>query len=241
MTTPLVVNERLDYFTNPHTGRKDAVVRLDNAVALGMIGSDGAGGLIIPEDNTNYTQIESDGTVIFHGAATVFDDVYPSSVTVSTGATAPSFSAFGGSTLKAYEFTGGASNKELHIGYQIPHSYQEGTSIYPHLHLFITNSAPGGTVRFDMDYEWANVDDTGTISVTTINQSIALPNNSTTYRNRILAFPAITGTGKKISSVFMSKITRRQDLDTFSGSVWLLSADIHIAKNSVGSRQEYIK
>lgn len=190
--------------------------------------------------DTSYTEFEPDGTMVSVGDATTYDDVYPSSVTIGVGGNAPSFSVYAGN-LKAYEFTGGTSNKEMHIGYQIYHSYEEGTSVVPHLHVYVANNGVGGTVIFDMEYEWANVDDTGTVTTTTVQATLTLPADSTVRKNQIISFGDITGTGKKISSVFMTKITRRQDLDTFSGSVWLKSADIHIRKSTIGSREPFTK
>lgn len=191
--------------------------------------------------DTNYTEFEADGTMQAVGAATTWDDVYPSSVTVGVGGTAPSFTAYAGGNLKAYEFTGGTSNKELQIGYQIYHSYLEGSIIVPHLHLHINNNGSGGTVIFDMIYHWANRDATGAVSETTVQATATLPADSTVRQNYILSFGNITGTGKTISSTFMTQIKRRQDLDTFTGSVWLLSADIHIEKNTIGSREALSK
>ena len=84
----------------------------------------------------------------------VTDDVYPSSVTVGVGGTAPSFTAYSGN-LKAYEFTGGTSNKELIIGWQLNHSYQEASSITPHIHVHFTSGAGDATktIIFDFEYE----------------------------------------------------------------------------------------
>jgi len=73
-------------------------------------------------EKPNYSQFDEDGTLVAYGDATTWDDVYPSSITVGVGGTAPSFTAYNGGNLKAYEFTGGVSDKQLHIGYQIYHS-----------------------------------------------------------------------------------------------------------------------
>lgn len=188
----------------------------------------------------SYTAFEEDGTMVAYGDATCWDDVYPSSVTVGVGGTAPSFSVYA-SVFRAYEFTGGVSNKEMQIGYQLHHTYAEGTEIDPHLHLYIPNNGSGGTVIFDLAYEWADIDDEGSVSATTLQATVTLPANSTVYKNKVVSWGEITGTGKGISSILMTKVTRRQDLDTFSGSVWLKSADAHIKKNSLGSREKYTK
>lgn len=185
----------------------------------------------------NYITFESDGTLVMNGNATVWDDVYPSSVSIGVGGTAPAFTAYSGN-MKAYEFTGGVTNKEMHIGYQLFHSYKQGSNITPHLHLYVPNNGSGGTVTFDMEYHWDNIGDTGALVTSTLSGTITLAANSTIYHNQIFAYTGtpITGTNKNISSIFMTKITRRQDTDTFAGSVWLLSADIHIEKDTIGSR-----
>lgn len=189
-------------------------------------------------DGTNYTEFEADGTPVAYGTATEWDDVYPSSVAVSVGAAAPSFTAYNGGNLKAYEFTGGATNKELQIGYQIYHSYKEGSTVIPHIHVTFTSGAAdaGKTIIFDLEYEWQNVGDTGAYSTTTIQGTHTIAANNTVYRNEVISFGNVAGTGKTISSTFMTRLVRRQDLDSFTSSCWLLSADIHIEKNMNGSR-----
>lgn len=200
----------------------------------------------------NYSTFESDGTLVSYGAATTYDDVYPSSVTVGVGGTAPSFTAYNGN-LKAYEFTGGVSNKELHIGYQLYHSYKEGANISPHLHLFFTSGAAdiGSTIIFDCEYTWTNVDQEGAVATQTLTGTYTIGANSTVYNNEIFSYTGagsgtglntpIVGTGKTISSIVMTRVVRRQDLDTFTGSCWLKSADIHIEQDTRGSRQILIK
>jgi hypothetical protein len=192
--------------------------------------------------DTDYIEIEPDGMLVSHGNATTWDDVYPSSVTVGIGGTAPSFTAYTG-ILKAYEFTGGVSDKVMNIGYQIYHSYLEGSIIVPHLHVTFTSGAAdaGKTIIFDMVYEWNNVGATGAYGTTTVRATHTIAANNTVYKNHIITFGNITGTGKLISSVFMTSITRMQSVDTFTGSCWLLSADIHIEKNTIGSRTDFTK
>lgn len=191
----------------------------------------------------NYSTFEADGTLVAHGTATTHDDVYPSSVAVGVGGTAPSITAYNGGNLKAYEFTGGVSNKNMQIGYQIYHSYKEGSVITPHIHVTFTSGAAdaGKTIIFDLEYEWQDISSTGAYSTTTVRGTHTIAANNTVYRNQIISFGDITGTGKKISSTFMTFLTRMQSVDTFTGSCWLLSADIHIEKDTIGSRQATAK
>lgn len=180
--------------------------------------------------------------IIHQLSRSTWDDVYPASVTVGVGGTAPSFTAYNGA-LKAYEFTGGVSDKVLAIGYQLYHSYLEGSEIMPHIHITFTSGAAdvGKTIIFDLVYEWDNAGDTGAHGTTTLRGTHTIAANSTVYKNQIISFGNIVGTGKKISSTFMTSLTRMQSADTFTGSCWLLSADIHIEKDLAGSRGVFNK
>ena len=188
--------------------------------------------------DTDNTTIETDGTVKFNGAATVFDDVAPTSVTVGTGVNAPSFTAYNGN-LRAYEFVGSGTNiKELNLGFQLPHSYKEGSTITPHIHLFIPDDGTGGVIKFLCEYTWTNVDQTGAVATTTVNGTITRTANAGINNNAILSFGDIVGTGKTISSIFMCRIYRdpADATDTFGLSTWMKSADIHFEKDTIGSR-----
>jgi hypothetical protein len=191
----------------------------------------------------NYLEIEDDGTLELIGSATVWDDVYPSSVNVGAGSSIPSFSVYAGSQ-RSYEFLGtGATTKDLQIGYQLYHGYKEQSTIIPHIHLYIPDNASGGVIKFGTTWRWNNVWDTGAISETTTYGTVTRGAAEGISNNHILSFGAIVGTGKKISSVFTTRLFRDSaDVgDTFAASVWLISADIHIEKDGFGSRQDLVK
>lgn len=185
----------------------------------------------------NYTEFEVDGTIKFNGDATVWDDVYPLSVDTATGASAPSFTVYNG-TLRAYEFVGAATLKDLHIGFQLPHSYKEGSSIIPHLHLYIPNDVSGGDIYFQMDYTWTNIDQTGAVTPLTLNGTITRSAGQGIANNAVLSFGTISGVGKTISSLLMCRIYRDPTVgqDTFGSSVWLKGADVHFEMDTIGSR-----
>lgn len=190
------------------------------------------------DHTTNYILFESDGTLTMVGNSTVFKDLYPSSVTIGSGGTAPSFTSYNGN-LYAYEFEGiGVTVKQLNVGFQINHEYKEGSDIVPHLHLFIPDDVTGGNIKFYCEYTWANVDQTGTITTTIVSGTITRAANAGINNNAKLSFGTITGTGKTISSVFMCRIYRdpADVADTFGSSVWLKSADIHYEMDTLGSR-----
>lgn len=174
-----------------------------------------------------------------HGIA--WDDVYPSAVSVGGGANKPSFTAYAGNLL-AYEFVGtGPTTKELQIEFQFPHSRKDGSNVVPHVHLYVPDDATGGIIKFGLEYEWADINDTGTITTTTVYGTITRTAGQGVSRNSILSFGEIDGTGKDISSIMSCRLFRNpaDAGDTFEESVWIKSADVHIQKTWLGTSLEY--
>lgn len=169
---------------------------------------------------------------MMHGI--VWDDVYPSSVATFPGANAPSGTAYAGN-LKAYEFVANAT-KDVTVIFQFPHAREDDTFIVPHIHIYAPSDGSGGNVRFGLEYFWGDVGETGAISTSTIYGDKTLA-ASTIYRNEILSFGEIVGTGKGLSSVLHCRIFRNPAAteDTFGSSVWLLSADVHAQRSWLGS------
>lgn len=173
----------------------------------------------------------------------VTDDVYPSAVAVGTsGANVPAFTAYSGG-LKAYEFPGSALLKEINLQFQIYHSYKQGTDATLHCHLFIPNDATGGTIKLGAEVEWDNIGDTGAGSSSTIYATLARTAAQGISRNAIISFPVLAGTGKLISSIVGARIFRDPTdvADTFASSVWFRSSDVHISKDTQGSRTPLVK
>jgi len=173
----------------------------------------------------------------------VTDDVYPSAIAVGTaGANVPAFTAYSGG-LKAYEFLGAALLKEINAQFQIYHSYKQGTDAALHCHLFIPDNAAGGVIQLGAEVEWDNVGANGAGSSSTIYTTITRTAAQGVSRNAIAAFTALAGAGKLISSIVGVRIFRdpTDAADTFAASVWLRSSDIHIQKDTQGSRTPFVK
>lgn len=172
----------------------------------------------------------------------VWDDCYPSAVSTGLGSSPPSWSNYTGN-FYAYEFVGAAAAKNLDIHTQLYHSYREGSNIIPHIHLYIPDDGTGGDIKFTLEYQWSNVDDTGAYSSTTISNTITRGASAGIAQNEILSFGEISGAGKKISSIISAVLERDPTdvADTFGSSVWLLSYDTHFQKDADGSRGQYTK
>jgi len=134
------------------------------------------------------------------------------------------------------------SNKTeiLHLIMQIPHEYLEGSTIYPHIHWQPT-SANAGNVRWAMDYKWTNIDAVEDTNFTSL--EVIFSSQSTLNKHLVSYFPAITGTGKTISSILSIKIYRTGGSggDTYPDTALLKEFDIHYKIDSFGSAQEKIK
>jgi hypothetical protein len=192
----------------------------------------------------NYFKTEETGFQESFGDARSYDDVYPSAVSIGRGASAPSITTYLTGTnfdFKAPEFPSAAPAKEITLHFQIYHSYDEGTPIDTHLHLYIPDDATGGDIVFDYEYYWANIGDTGAPTTTTGSATLTRAASAGIAQNYLFEIEsAIVGTGKEISSI-LSITLSRDTADSFGSSVWLLSDDCHIRKNTSGSRQETAK
>lgn len=138
--------------------------------------------------------------------------------------------------------------EEVYFEVQMPHSWKEGTIIYPHVHWVPLSSATSAesNVSWGLEYTWSNInelfDDTNIISnnVTMSDGSLIADNHYVTILG------AIDGTGKKISSMILCRLFRDAtgvlSEDNYTGLAGLLEFDIHYQSDSFGgSRQEFIK
>lgn len=149
---------------------KDSVNALydDAQITKGKIG-DITGG--------NYTEIETDGTLVFVGDATVWEDANIDLSPLQSGGSAPGFTNVASTGIRCRSF---AVNEEVDGSLEIPHSYKLGSNMTAHIH-FITETAPTGTdhVKWQLKYAIVNKDgivsssatiDTGDIAVDTQNK-----------------------------------------------------------------------
>jgi hypothetical protein len=190
----------------------------------------------------HYTEVEAGGTVKFNGDATVWEDLRVPGLATRVGAVAPGFDAFlGAGGLYAYTFDGsGARVEEVHFVIQIPHSYKEGSNIYPHVHWTPT-TADAGNVVWQLEYTWANI--SGTFPAVATIASTAAAAGGTAWVHKMSVFAAISGADKTISSMLVCRLFRDggHASDTYAHDVSLLEFDIHYESDTVGSRTETAK
>ncbi len=134
---------------------------------------------------------------------------------------------------------------------QLPHTWVEGTTIYPHLHWTPRGNNVSGNVEWNLDYSWVNYNAT-TVEVfpaTTTNSVVASPVSGNFVQSGHYITPlsagdvGIDGTGKKISSILICRLWRNSSTsgDTYNDDAGVLFMDFHIQIDGFGSRSTFVK
>ena len=207
--------------------------------------------------STDFTEVETDGTIEFHGDATVWDDyVVPfAAVKIKKEIDAPIWEVFigdEGDGIYQYNFEE-SKLEEVGMTIQLPHSWN-GTAIHPHIHWSPEDNT-SGTVVWYMEYSWVNYNSTTQYvfpDAVRLTATASVANDS--HKHLIAGFGSITpetsgaNPQNAVSSILMIRFYRDPKEttsgalnDTYNSGAFALSFDIHFEKNTVGSRQEYIK
>jgi hypothetical protein len=214
-------------------------------VSIGTTTDPGAGNLLVSGlcqaatahfgGATDYTSTEADGTVVFNGAATVFDDINHSMSGVKTsGTTVMDIVTIGGNNFNAFHGTT-TTVQQGESSEEILHEYKEGSDIIAHIH-WMPNDTGAGNVKFYLGYRWFNR--TNVMSAETV-ISVTVAAGGVQYQHIRSDFPIISGTGMKIGSRFVWRVYRdpADVADTYTGEAIALDFGIHFEKDTVGSRQ----
>jgi len=191
---------------------------------------------------TDRMSTEADGTLVFQGASTVWDDLRVPLYARSTGS-APSYTSgfAGNATLYAWYFANGATDM-LHFEMQMPHGWR-GTVIYPHVHWAPVTTGTG-TVRWMLEWTWAEIGATyGASSTYNMDETIS---TASQWKHLITGgvgglIPSSSQDG--LSSMLVGRIYRvgGGTGDTYAGSAALLAIDFHYELDTVGSREPTAK
>lgn len=186
-----------------------------------------------------YAVATSDGGIYqIHGA---WDDLrVPLTSTKLGGSKDPSFSKWqdngaGSLGVFAYEFSKTIEQEVYGIA-QLPHTYMDGTDIFPHLHWGTLSTNASGTVIFGLEYTIVGKDE-ATPNTTVIEETI-------TFTENIAGQERINGwTGGidaatwnlTISDLILFRMYRKAASDTFDATVHVFEIDFHFQKDSNGS------
>lgn len=192
----------------------------------------------------NYSYFEDDGTLVFNGDATVFDDVSGSVLEVQVTGVGLSIN----SAENTLDFTTGSDLSDYaYDNYQFSHSRKNNTNVYPHVHwVQRENNNP----NFLIKYRWQV---NGQPHTTTWSDYI-LNNTAFIYTagviNQISGGTGIAPpTTDGLSGLMQIRIIRDCDnnsgafptTDLYSTTANVMFADIHYEKDTIGSRQQFIK
>ncbi|MBK8495514.1 MAG: hypothetical protein WAR78_00310 [Ferruginibacter sp.] len=169
-------------------------------------------------------------------------------VTLDKGSSSASLEYLNGSSgPQIWYFRNNEGVEAMSFTVQLPHSWKEGTTIYPHLH-WLPKSTATGNVEWKLEYTWANYDNETpqvfpAITTSTTVSTGGFIKNAHSITPLTTGNTGIDGTGKKISSILICRLWRNSSnaADTYNDDAGLLFLDFHILVDGFGSRQEYIK
>lgn len=220
--------------------------------------------LLVYNTNASITGSYGDGVGYYYNAGTSiapswrklamggdikWDDLR---VTLDNGSNAAQINSIPGiSGPQLWYFRYGQGVEAMSFQVQLPHTWVEGTTIYPHLHWTPRGSNVSGDVEWNLDYTWVNYDAT-TVQVfpaITTNSVVASPASGNFVQNGhyitalSTANAGIDGTGKKISSILICRLWRNSSTtgDTYNDDAGVLFMDFHIQIDGFGSRSTFVK
>lgn len=185
------------------------------------------------------------------GDVTVWDDyMIPGTSVKTTGNSPPDMLGgfVGSATLDIPVFDGVTTLEQVFFTIQMPHCWKQGSTIYPHVHFSPTSTNSSDTnsrtVRFSLEYTWANINGTfGASSTLHMDSQGFVPNTSQWKHLLATNATGIDGTGKTLSSMLVCRLYRNPAAteDTYPQDVAFLQFDIHYEIDSLGSEGEYTK
>ncbi len=150
-------------------------------------------------------------------------------------ARSPTWVAYKDSSVLAFADIAAGPNEEMvYFTIQIPHSYKEGSALYPHVH-WVPEDNTGGNVRWALTYSWANED--GVFPAST-ELFVTAPAGAITDNHNFSYFGIINGTGKTIDSILLLSVSRNSSdvLDTYTGKdANLLRIEFDVLADAMGS------
>lgn len=196
-------------------------------------------------NSLNSTSISSTGHQIMHGDARTWRDELGDALNLKSTGTGVAVNT----SENVIEFTATAqvATDYLFTNTQLNHDKDLASAIYPHIHfLQANNNAP----NFLLQYRWqvkggAKVTSWSSILCNTLSASYS----SGTIHQVAHSAPISVPVGTSLSDIVQFRICRDTDNDSglfagadpYTGTVGVLSFDIHFMANSIGSTTEYIK
>jgi hypothetical protein len=169
--------------------------------------------------------------------------------TTRSGTNTPTFSSFIGGTFLYYfgKNTQPTNEQSLYFTCQLPHSYKEGTNLFPHVHYVPNNTTNTGQVVWGLEYTWTNINGVFGPTNTIIGITPIIGNEGNVHHVTELgsSIDGIDGTGKLISSMLVCRIFRQGESasDTYvdPNGPGLMEVDFHFQQCGIGSGTQFQK
>lgn len=204
-----------------------------------------AGGAVFGTATDNAT-FEADGTLILNGAATVFRDEKNDVLNLKVAGTGVSINP----TESTADFSSASDLSDyLYVNVQMNHDRKLTSAIYPHIHYF---TASANVPNFLLEYRWqinggrkatswtrlkcntkAFTYVSGTINQIAVSAAIAAPSGDDVDNISDIVQFRIYRDNANTSGLFTGS-------DAADSVVSVISFDIHIEIDSMGSREEYV-
>jgi hypothetical protein len=123
---------------------------------------------------------------------------------------------------------------------QVPHRWQAGSTMRPHIHWEKTTTGSGDPL-WQWCYTIANVGDVFPAYSAWINATNAVPHSNTVRKHALDTFPDLVMTGKRESCIICIQLRRlpSDPLDTYVANARFLEFDIHYLSDKDGTEDEY--
>lgn len=182
----------------------------------------------------NHLDFEKNGFLIAYGDAGAYEDrTMPSTRTRQGNTQKPDFDE----TNVGLLFPQNDPAEILFMDDQLPHTWEEGTTIYPHVHW---TQAQNLNVTWKLAYKWTNPNQAPAGAFTTVTLDTLFFTYTAGNLHQISYLPGgISGAGKTISSILKMKLYRQDNV--YVGDALEDSFDYHMKLNSLGSRSQWTK
>jgi len=192
---------------------------------------------------TDYSFFEADGTLVFNGAATVWNDWNLSrDFTPTAGAGVPLRNVLVGNIVKD-QF---AVNDALqYMSTELLHDWKEGTDLQVHIHWATggLNDATVRGVKWEIEYTVCNPLESGvapTVFPATVTQSLefSIPAAQPDRTHRVSTIYTIPGSTLKIGAQLLMRLKRIASVTNVApaNDPFVISFGVHYQADTVGSR-----
>ena len=180
----------------------------------------------------DYTKFEADGTMEMNGDATVWEDLnFDPDRSGGAVATRPVEVII--NNVVHSEFDSG--NNEYCGGVEeLPHHYKLGTTLYPHIHLFLKNGEAVGTTGVTFTFYWELRQSTGTTSGSVPLAATSVQLGTTAGANKLDIYDNTGFAGSAELGAQLAVTIARTAGD--AGDIVVTTYGVHYEIDTIGSR-----